>query len=247
MAIQASPSGPATTQDVTRTSCGCVVHFVTVIFSRFSLARPLVTSLAAMFSSIPRLLEAVSLPFKRSQLGLFHGKIKQYGNNVPFSKHKTRRTWMPNVQRKRLYSETLSQMVRLKVTTRALRSVKKAGGLDAYVANTRHELIGLEGLRLRLKIRGQAQKNAEEQEVKERLELSQTPEGQNILEKERKQELLRERRAVAKRVQKGFEPTLDVARATREQAAKALGLSGLASAQQTIQYLETRRQGLASA
>ncbi|KIL66049.1 hypothetical protein M378DRAFT_161276 [Amanita muscaria Koide BX008] len=78
-----------------------------------------------MFPSIPRLLEAVSLPFKRSQLGLFHGKLKQYGNNVPFSKNKTRRTWLPNVQRKRVYSETFDQMVRLKITTRALRSIKK--------------------------------------------------------------------------------------------------------------------------
>ena len=90
---------------------GCVTLIIPVAFP--------------MFPSIPRLLEAVSLPFKRSQLGLFHGKTKQYGNNVPFSKKKTRRTWLPNVQRKRVYSETLGDMVRLKLTTRALRSIKK--------------------------------------------------------------------------------------------------------------------------
>lgn len=34
---------------------------------------------------------AHSAPFKRSQNGLFHGKMKIYGNSVPFSKKKTRR------------------------------------------------------------------------------------------------------------------------------------------------------------
>ncbi len=77
-----------------------------------------------MIPSAP-LLEAVSQPFKRAQLGLFQGKSKQYGNNVPFSKHKTRRTWLPNVQHKYLFSETLEQEVRLKITTRALKTIKK--------------------------------------------------------------------------------------------------------------------------
>lgn len=83
--------------------------------------------LACHFVMLPSktLLDIVSQPFKRSQLGLFHGKMKQYGNNVPFSKHKTRRTWLPNVQQKRLPSEILNKDVRVKVTTRAMRSIKK--------------------------------------------------------------------------------------------------------------------------
>jgi large subunit ribosomal protein L28 len=78
-------------------------------------------TLAAFSASV------VSQPFKRSQLGLFQGKTKQYGNNVPFSKHKTRRTWLPNVQRKRLASEIIGGDVRVKLTTRALRTIKKVG------------------------------------------------------------------------------------------------------------------------
>ncbi|KAF8635692.1 hypothetical protein AX15_000317 [Amanita polypyramis BW_CC] len=200
-----------------------------------------------MFPSIQRLLETVSVPFKRSQLGLFHGKTKQYGNNVPFSMKKTRRTWLPNVQRKRVQSETLGKMIRLKLTARALRSIKKAGGLDGYVTNTRHELLGLEGMRLRLAIREQARKNAEVARLKETVELSQSPEGLEILEQRKNEELLREQRATLKQIQKGVGPTLGFARSAREQAAKALGLSGLASAQQTIEYLETKRQALATA
>lgn len=81
-----------------------------------------------MFPSIPVLASAVakiSTPFRRSQLGLFHGKLKQYGNNVPHSKHKTRRTWLPNVQSKRLKSDALGHEVKVKLTTRALKTIKK--------------------------------------------------------------------------------------------------------------------------
>jgi large subunit ribosomal protein L28 len=144
---------------------------------------------ALMFPSLV-LFETLSAPFKRSQLGLFHGKMKQYGNNVPFSKKKTRRNWLPNVQKKRLLSETLGEKVTVKVTTRALRTIKKVcavfiifvhavlilgilqyGGLDQYVFKTKPELLGWEGMRLRVAIR-------EQKEQKERLTTAQ--EGQNV-------------------------------------------------------------------
>lgn len=67
----------------------------------------------------------VSTPFKRSQLGLFQGKTKLTGNSVPFSKHKTRRTWLPNVQKKRFFSDTLGKDVTVNVTVRALRTIRK--------------------------------------------------------------------------------------------------------------------------
>ena len=85
----------------------------------------------AMFPS-KALWDIVSKPFKRSQLGLFQGKTKLSGNNVPFSKHKTRRTWLPNVQQKRVESKILGEKVRLKVTTRALRTIKKVWKARIY-------------------------------------------------------------------------------------------------------------------
>ncbi|KAI9068186.1 hypothetical protein FKP32DRAFT_1609035 [Trametes sanguinea] len=105
-----------------------------------------------MFPSIP-LFAVVSAPFKRSQLGLFQGKMKQYGNNVPNSKHKTRRTWLPNAHYQRLFSDTLQQFVRLKVTARALKTIKKYGNIDKYLLNTKPDLLGWEGMRLRVLIR----------------------------------------------------------------------------------------------
>ena len=78
-----------------------------------------------MFPSIP-LFNLVSVPFKRAQLGLFHGKTKQFGNSVPNSKQKTRRSWLPNVHNHRLLSDTLGQRLRIKVSTRALKTINKA-------------------------------------------------------------------------------------------------------------------------
>ncbi|KAI0767710.1 hypothetical protein C8Q74DRAFT_973595 [Fomes fomentarius] len=99
----------------------------------------------------------VSAPFKRSQLGLFQGKTKQYGNNVPNSKHKTRRTWLPNIHNKRLFSDALQQHVRVKLTARALKTIHKHGSLDKYLLKTKPELLGWEGMRLRIQVRGKLQ------------------------------------------------------------------------------------------
>ncbi|KAL0945894.1 hypothetical protein HGRIS_012179 [Hohenbuehelia grisea] len=96
------------------------------------------------------LLDAAVSTLKRAQQGLFQGRAKQYGNNVPFSKRKTRRTWMPNIQQKNLYSETLESSIRIKITTRAYKTIKKFGGIDNYVMNTKPELLGWQGMRIRL-------------------------------------------------------------------------------------------------
>lgn len=93
-----------------------------------------------MFATLLRLGE-FSQPFKRAEFGLFGGKTKQYGNNVPFSKHKTRRTWLPNVQRKRLPSEILGEKLRVKVTTRALRTIKKVCLSRLGLLSTRAERV----------------------------------------------------------------------------------------------------------
>ncbi|KAJ2919686.1 hypothetical protein MD484_g628, partial [Candolleomyces efflorescens] len=191
-----------------------------------------------MFASLPRLGE-FSQPFKRAQFGLFGGKTKQYGNNVPFSKHKTRRSWLPNVQTKRLPSETLGEKVKLKVTTRALRTIKKAGGLDAYLKQTPAHKLSHEGMRLRLKVK--------DTEMQKQAEFRRTPEGKNELEKQRgalgvrskiATALFLKTRRIAILLQ---EPTLEGARKARQEAAKALGLSGLASAEKTMAYISRPR------
>ena len=55
------------------------------------------------------------------------GKKPMAGNNVSHAHNKTRRWQRPNVQTKRLFVPELSRFVRLKVSTRALRTISKIG------------------------------------------------------------------------------------------------------------------------
>ncbi|KAH7915951.1 hypothetical protein BJ138DRAFT_1053876 [Hygrophoropsis aurantiaca] len=135
-----------------------------------------------------------STPFKRANLGLFHGKLKQYGNNVPFSKHKTRRTWLPNVQRKRLQSDIMDKEIRVKLTTRALKTVNKYGSIDQYLLRTKPELLGWEGMRLRIQLR----EKIKEQEASK----LQTVADKQKIAAERAAEELRKAESKAKRLAK---------------------------------------------
>merc|ERR1711865_103339 len=63
----------------------------------------------------------------RAKRGLYEGKEVRFGNNVSFSKRRTRRNWLPNVQSKRLWSETREKLVEFRMTTHAMRCVKKSG------------------------------------------------------------------------------------------------------------------------
>ncbi len=53
------------------------------------------------------------------------GKGKQFGENVPFSQHKTKKVWKPNLQTKTLIIE--GKKVRMKLSTQAIRTLKKKG------------------------------------------------------------------------------------------------------------------------
>ena len=57
------------------------------------------------------------------------GKGKQYGNNVSFSQRHTKRVWKPNLQTKTFVID--GKKVMLKVSTEAIRTMKKKGLLAA--------------------------------------------------------------------------------------------------------------------
>jgi large subunit ribosomal protein L28 len=87
----------------------------------------------------------------RSRRGLYDGKDIRSGNNVSFSMKATKRKFKPNVFKKRVYSEILDEMIRFHITTSALRSIDKAGGLDNYLLKSRHVRDG-EGLEVKKRI-----------------------------------------------------------------------------------------------
>jgi large subunit ribosomal protein L28 len=68
---------------------------------------------------------------------------------------KTRRYWRPNVHSKRLWSDSLQNYIRLRITTRVLRTVDKVGGLDEYLLGEkagRIKELGMGGWKLRWRI-----------------------------------------------------------------------------------------------
>lgn len=60
------------------------------------------------------------------------GKGPLSGNNVSFSNKRTKRRFMPNLQSKRVFVPELNRSVRIRMSTRAMRTVDKIG-LMAYL------------------------------------------------------------------------------------------------------------------
>ena len=61
------------------------------------------------------------------------GKGVQSGNNVSHANNRTRRRFLPNIQSRRLFSETLGEAVRMRIATQTLRTIDKHGGLDGFL------------------------------------------------------------------------------------------------------------------
>ncbi len=53
------------------------------------------------------------------------GKGKQFGHNVSFSQRHTKKVWKPNLQTKTLIID--GKKVKMKISTQALRTLKKKG------------------------------------------------------------------------------------------------------------------------
>ena len=64
------------------------------------------------------------------------GKKVMYGHKVSHANNKTNRRFMPNLQNVSFLSETLGTQVRVRLSTNAVRTVEKKGGIDNYLLNT---------------------------------------------------------------------------------------------------------------
>ena len=87
----------------------------------------------------------------RARRGLYNGKDIRAGNTLSFSMKANKRTFKPNVFLKRVYSETLDEMVRFHLTASTLRTIDKAGGLDNYLLTSKLVTEG-EGLAVKERI-----------------------------------------------------------------------------------------------
>ena len=88
------------------------------------------------------------------------GKTVQAGNNVSHANNKTRRRFLPNLQETSLLSDVLGNM-RLRISTRAIRTIEHNGGLDAYLLSQSDRKLTAEGVALKRRLlRATAKKDA---------------------------------------------------------------------------------------
>ena len=64
------------------------------------------------------------------------GKRPMVGNNVSHANNKTKRRFLPNLQRRRFWVESENRWVSLRLTTNALRTIDK-NGIDVLLSDLR--------------------------------------------------------------------------------------------------------------
>ena len=69
------------------------------------------------------------------------GKGPIVKNNVSHSNVKTKAWMRPNIQKRRLYSDTLETFVTLRIATRTIRSIEHVGGFDRFILNQSPESL----------------------------------------------------------------------------------------------------------
>jgi large subunit ribosomal protein L28 len=81
------------------------------------------------------------------------GKGVMTGNNVSHANNRTRRRFLPNLQNSSMVSDALGKSVSFRVSTRAIRTVEKSGGIDAYLLSTKDENLSLNATRVKRAIK----------------------------------------------------------------------------------------------
>ena len=66
------------------------------------------------------------------------GKTVMSGNNVSHANNRTRRRFLPNLQHASIQSDVLGRKVSLRLSTSAMRTIEKHGGLDAFLMQARN-------------------------------------------------------------------------------------------------------------
>ncbi|KAH8754733.1 hypothetical protein BGZ57DRAFT_69645 [Hyaloscypha finlandica] len=134
-------------------------------------------------SAVPEYPYGPSQVYKQSNFGLYGTQKIRFGNMVSEKNEiKTRRYWRPNVQLKRLWSEALQAYIRLRITTRVLRTVDKVGGLDEYLLGEkagRIKELGMGGWKLRWRI---MQTEAVKERFRKQRELMGLPPKEEVLQ-----------------------------------------------------------------
>jgi large subunit ribosomal protein L28 len=81
------------------------------------------------------------------------GKGPVVKNLVSHSNIKTKTISQPNVQKKRLFSQVLGELVTLRVAMSSIRSMEHVGGLDKFILNMEESNLSKRALAIKSRIR----------------------------------------------------------------------------------------------
>lgn len=77
------------------------------------------------------------------------GTKPMVGHTVSHSQIKTKRRYLPNLVQVTLHSEVLDQNFKLRIAAKALRTVDKLGGLDAFLAKAKDDALSDKALKIK--------------------------------------------------------------------------------------------------
>lgn len=71
------------------------------------------------------------------------------GHNVSHSNVKTKRVFLPNLCNVTLHSDKFGRGYKFRITAAALRTIDHVGGLDAYLAKAKADVLSVSALKLK--------------------------------------------------------------------------------------------------
>jgi large subunit ribosomal protein L28 len=88
------------------------------------------------------------------------GKAAQVGHKVSHSNIKTKRRFLANLVNVTMMSDALGRSVRLRVSTNALKTVDRRGGLDAFLMKAKEDTLSTRARELKRQVAKKAKASA---------------------------------------------------------------------------------------
>ncbi len=80
------------------------------------------------------------------------GKSVMTGNNVSKANNRTRRRFLPNLQKSSMHSSILGKTIQFRVAASTIRTVEKNGGIDSFLLSANKSSLPLKAQKLRQEI-----------------------------------------------------------------------------------------------
>ena len=74
------------------------------------------------------------------------------GNNVSKANNRTRRRFLPNLQKSSMHSSILGKTIQFRVATSTIRTVEKNGGIDSYLLKSSKTFLPARAQKIRSEI-----------------------------------------------------------------------------------------------